>query len=40
VSPIIATRHAQLPKAVTDIAGAAQLRLHAKFKCLLARRRM
>jgi transposase len=38
VSPIIATRQDQLPKAVTDIAWAAQLRLHAKFKRLLARR--
>ena len=40
VSPIIATRQDQLPKAVTDIAWAAQLRLHAKFKRLLARRVM
>lgn len=40
VSPIIATRQAQLPKAVTDIAWAAQLRLHAKFRRLLARRVM
>ena len=38
VSPIIATRQDGLPKAVTDIAWAAQLRLHAKFKRLLARR--
>jgi transposase len=38
VSPIIAARQDQLPKAVTDIAWAAQLRLHAKFKRLLARR--
>jgi transposase len=40
VSPIIATRHDGLPKAVTDIAWAAQLRLHAKFKRLVARRLM
>jgi len=40
VSPIIATRQDQLPKAVTDIAWAAQLRLNAKFKRLLARRVM
>jgi len=40
VSPAIATRQDQLPKAVTDIAWAAQLRLHAKFKRLLARRVM
>ena len=38
VSPIIAARQDQLPKAVTDMAWAAQLRLHAKFKRLLARR--
>jgi transposase len=38
VSPTIATRQDQLPKAVTDIAWAAQLRLHAKFKRLVARR--
>jgi len=38
VSPIIATRQDQCPKAVTDIAWAAQLRLHSKFKRLLARR--
>ena len=38
VSPVIATRQDRLPKAVTDIAWAAQLRLHAKFKRLLARR--
>lgn len=38
VSPIIATRQDRLPKAVTDIAWAAQLRLHAKFRRLLARR--
>ena len=40
VSPIIATRQDQLPKALTDIAWAAQLRLNAKFKRLLARRVM
>jgi transposase len=40
VSPIIATRQDPLPKAITDIAWAAQLRLHAKFKRLLARRVM
>lgn len=40
VSPIIATRQDQLPKAVTDIAWAAQLRLNAKFRRLLARRVM
>ena len=40
VSATIATRHDQLPKAVTDIAWAAQLRLNAKFKRLLARRVM
>jgi transposase len=38
VSPIIAARQDGLPKAVTDIAWAAQLRLGAKFKRLLARR--
>ena len=38
VTPIIATRQADLPRAVTDIAWKAQLRLHAKFKRLLARR--
>ena len=38
VSPIIATRQDQVPKAVTDIAWKAQLRLHAKFKRLVARR--
>ena len=32
VSAIIATRQDQLPAAITDIAWAAQLRLHAKFK--------
>lgn len=40
VSPIIATRQDQLPKAVTDIAWKAQLRLNAKFKRLVARRVM
>jgi len=38
VSPIIAARHDQLPKSVTDIAWKAQLRLNAKFKRLVARR--
>ena len=40
ITPIIATRQDQLPKAVTDIAWKAQLRLNAKFKRLLARRVM
>ena len=40
VSPIIATRQDRLPKEVTDIAWKAQLRLHAKFKRLVARRVM
>jgi len=40
VSPIIATRQDHLPKAITDIAWAAQLRLYSKFKRLLARRVM
>ena len=40
VTPIIARRQDELPKAVTDIAWAAQLRLHGKFKRLLARRVM
>ena len=40
VSPIIAARQDQLPKAVTDIAWKAQLRLNAKFKRLVARRVM
>ncbi len=40
VSPIIAKRHDELPKAVTDIAWKAQLRLNAKFKRLVARRVM
>lgn len=38
VSPIIARRQAQLPKAVTDIAWAAQVRLCARFRRLGARR--
>ena len=40
VSPIIAVRQDQLPKAVTDIAWKAQLRLNAKFRRLVARRVM
>ena len=40
VSPIIAKRHDQLPAAITDIAWAAQLRLNAEFKRLLARKLM
>ncbi len=40
VSPIIAARQDGLPKAVTDIAWKAQLRLTAKFKRLSARRMM
>lgn len=40
VSPIIAKRQDDLPKAVTDIAWKAQLRLNAKFKRLTARRVM
>jgi transposase len=40
VTPIIAKRQDQLPKAVTDIALAAQLRLNAKFRRLVARRVM
>ncbi len=40
VSPIIARRKDELPKAITDIAWAAQLRLHAKFTRLLARKVM
>ena len=40
VSATIATRQDELPKAVTDIAWTAQLRLNAKFKRLLARRVM
>ena len=38
VSRIIATRHDHLPEPLTDIAWAAQLRLHGKFKRLVARR--
>jgi len=38
VSPVIAARHEGLPTSVTDIAWKAQLRLHSKFKRLLARR--
>ncbi len=37
VSPVIAKRHDQMPKAVTDIAWAAKLRLTAKYKRLAAR---
>jgi len=40
VSPIIARRHDELPKAITDIAWTAQLRLTAKYKRLAARRVM
>ena len=40
VSPIIAIRQDQLPKAITDIAWKGQLRLNAKFKRLVARRVM
>ena len=40
VSPVIATRQDGLPKAVTDIAWKAQLRLTGKFKRLSARRLM
>jgi len=40
VSPVIATRQDRLPKEITDIAWRAQLRLHAKFKRLVARRLM
>jgi transposase len=40
VSPVIAARQDQLPKQVLDIAWKAQLRLHAKFKRLTARRVM
>lgn len=40
VSAVIAARQTDLPKVVTDIAWAAQLRLHAKFKRLLARKLM
>ena len=38
VSPIIAARHDRLPKEVSDIAWKAPLRLHTKFKRLVARR--
>lgn len=38
VSPIIARRQAELPKAVTDIAWAAQLRLCQRYRRLAARR--
>ncbi len=38
VSPIIARRHTNLPKAVTDIAWTAQVRLCARFRRLGARR--
>ena len=40
VSAIIARRHDKVPKAITDIAWAAQLRLNAKFKRLTARKLM
>ena len=40
MTPIIARRQDELPKALTDIAWAAQLRLNAKFKRLLARKVM
>lgn len=40
VSPIIARRHDGLPSAITDIAWKAQLRLHAKFARLGARKVM
>jgi transposase len=40
VTPIFAKRQDDLPKAVTDIAWKAQLRLNAKFKRLVARRVM
>lgn len=38
VSPVIARRHAQLPKAVTDIAWNAQTRLCARWRRLAARK--
>ncbi len=38
VSPVIAQRQAQLPKAVTDIAWAAQMRLCSRYRRLAARR--
>lgn len=40
VTPIIAKRQTDLPKEITDIAWAAQVRLAAKFKRLLARKVM
>lgn len=40
VSPLIAKRHDGLPKPITDMAWAAQLRLSGKFKRLTARRVM
>jgi transposase len=40
VSPVIAKRHEQMPKPITDIAWKAQLRLTAKYKRLAARRVM
>ncbi len=40
VSPIIARRQSQLPKPVTDIAWAAQVRLCARFRRLAARKLM
>ena len=39
VRPLIATCHDHLSQPVTDIAGAAQLRSHGKFKRLVARAR-
>jgi hypothetical protein len=38
MSAVIATRHNEVPTAITDIAWKAQLRLNAKFKRLVARR--
>jgi len=40
ISPIIARRSSELPKPITDIAWAAQLRLAAKYRRLAARRLM
>ena len=40
VGPTIAARHDQLPQPITEIAWRARLRLHAKFKRLVARRVM
>ena len=40
VSPVIARRQAELPKAVTDIAWQAQTRLCARYRRLAARRLM